>query len=138
MVQLGLNRPVIGLTLRHDRIDNFWFCLMHELAHVSLHLSESNTEFYDDLEVEAHEDPREQQADDLAMEALIPSGVWLESPASELRTPEAVEDLASQLGIHPAIVAGRIRYESKSYRILSQLIGYKQVRPCFPEIDWNR
>ena len=31
-------RPVIGLTLRYDRIDNFWFSLMHELAHVSLHL----------------------------------------------------------------------------------------------------
>jgi hypothetical protein len=26
--------PVIGLTLRYDRLDNFWFCLLHELAHV--------------------------------------------------------------------------------------------------------
>ena len=30
--------PVIGLTLRHDRIDNFWFCLLHELAHLGCHL----------------------------------------------------------------------------------------------------
>ena len=30
--------PVIGLTLRYDRIDNFWFCLLHELAHVGRHL----------------------------------------------------------------------------------------------------
>lgn len=137
MVQLGLNRPVVGLTLRHDRIDNFWFCLMHELAHVALHLSESNTEFYDDLDVEAHNDHCEQEADDSAREALIPGDVWRKSSASQLRTPEAVEDLASQLGIHPAIVAGRIRYESKSYRILHQLVGYRRVRPCFPEIDWN-
>ena len=27
--------PVIGVTLRYDRIDNFWFCLCHELAHVA-------------------------------------------------------------------------------------------------------
>ena len=31
--------PVIGLTIRHDRLDNFWFTLMHELAHIALHLS---------------------------------------------------------------------------------------------------
>jgi len=37
-LRLGNVRPVIGLTLRYDRIDNFWFCLLHELAHVGLHL----------------------------------------------------------------------------------------------------
>ncbi|HBZ58593.1 MAG TPA: hypothetical protein DEO49_05545, partial [Sutterella sp.] len=26
--------PVIGMTLRFDRVDNFWFVLRHELAHV--------------------------------------------------------------------------------------------------------
>ena len=26
--------PVIGMTLRFDRIDNFWFVLRHELEHV--------------------------------------------------------------------------------------------------------
>lgn len=31
-------RPVVGLTLRYDRLDNFWFTLLHELAHVRLHL----------------------------------------------------------------------------------------------------
>ena len=30
--------PVIGLTLRYDRLDNFWFVLLHELGHVFLHL----------------------------------------------------------------------------------------------------
>ena len=31
-------RPVIGVTLRYDRLDNFWFVLLHELGHVFLHL----------------------------------------------------------------------------------------------------
>ena len=26
--------PVIGMTMRHDRIDNFWFVLRHECEHV--------------------------------------------------------------------------------------------------------
>jgi HTH-type transcriptional regulator/antitoxin HigA len=32
--------PVIGLTIRYDRLDNFWFCLLHEAAHVSQHLGD--------------------------------------------------------------------------------------------------
>jgi HTH-type transcriptional regulator / antitoxin HigA len=31
---LNENSPTIGLSLRHDRIDNFWFVLRHELEHV--------------------------------------------------------------------------------------------------------
>ena len=29
---------MIALTLRHDRLDNFWFTLFHEVMHVVLHL----------------------------------------------------------------------------------------------------
>lgn len=31
-------RPVIGLTIRGNRADEFWFCLLRELAHVALHI----------------------------------------------------------------------------------------------------
>jgi len=58
--------PVIGLTLRHDRIDNFWFTLIHELAHLSLHLDNESSIFYDDLDMEAEDDPREREANYLA------------------------------------------------------------------------
>ena len=43
------DHPVIGLTLRYDRLDNFWFTLMHELAHISLHFNQDLSSFYDDL-----------------------------------------------------------------------------------------
>ena len=39
-------RPVVGMTLRYDRIDNFWFVLFHELAHVVLHLYNGNDGVY--------------------------------------------------------------------------------------------
>ncbi len=130
-------RPIIGLTLRHDRLDNFWFCLMHELAHISLHLDEKTAQFYDDLDVESQDDPREGEADKVASEALIPEEVWRKSPASRLRTPEAVQHLAGQLRIHPALVAGRMRHQFNSYRILNQLVGHNQVRKSFPKVDWS-
>jgi len=106
---------------------------MHELIHISRHLNADLTAFYDDLDVEDKTSIQEQEADDLAGEALIPSEEWKKSPASKLRTPDAVQHLASRLRIHPAIVAGRIRHQRKSYRVLNRLVGQGQVRRLFAE-----
>lgn len=133
----GLNRPIIGLTIRHDRLDNFWYCLMHELAHIALHYDQGFTHFFDDLDVKESGDPREREADDLAANALIPEEVWKNSPAKDLPSPEAAEHLARKLRIHPAIIAGRIRREFKSYKLLSQMVGQGKVRQCFPEENWS-
>jgi|SRR5580700_4996813 HTH-type transcriptional regulator/antitoxin HigA len=124
--------PVIALTLRHDRVDNFWFVLMHELAHIWKHLNSGTSAFYDDLDVD---DPNEQEheADQIAGEALIPEDEWKRSPARNLRTPEAVEHLANKLRIHPAIVAGRIRHHYKAYRVLNRFVGHGRIRSLFSE-----
>ncbi|MDO9333718.1 MAG: ImmA/IrrE family metallo-endopeptidase [Dehalococcoidales bacterium] len=129
--------PVVGLTLRYDRIDNFWFTLMHELAHLALHLDSESSIYFDDLDIDAEEDPRESEANQLAGEALIPQEAWSKSPASRLRMPEAAEHLAKQLNIHPAIVAGRMQHEFKAYQLLSNLVGHHKVRELFPETNWR-
>lgn len=131
------DRPVIGLTLRHDRIDNFWFCLMHELAHIALHLDKNRRDFFDDLDVEPTDDPLETEADTYAGEILIPADAWASSAASKLRSAAAAESLAKKLRIHPAIVAGRIRHEFGSYRVLNQLVGHKEVRKLFTDVSWE-
>ncbi len=130
------DNPIIGLSLRYDRIDNFWFCLMHELAHVVLHKGEGINQFYDDLDVKHSEDPREREADELAGEALIPESEWQKSPARVVKSPQAVNSLANKLRIHPAIVAGRMRREFNSYQILNNLVGHNQVRRLFEGINW--
>lgn len=130
-------KPIIGLTLRHDRIDNFWFCLMHELAHLSLHLDNSDNQFYDDLDFENEENALEREADELAGEALIPHDPWRKSAASKIPSAEAAQSLAKKLDIHPAIVAGRIRHELKSYRILNNLVGHNNVRALFKDVKWS-
>lgn len=126
-----LDYPVIGLTLRHDRIDNFWFTLMHELAHVHLHLNKGVNQFYDDLDVDDQDDLRENEADVLASEALIPKVEWRKSPASKIKSPDAAQHLATKLAVHSAIVAGRIRHESKNFKILTQLVGHNKIRNLF-------
>ncbi len=135
-LRLGDGRPVIGLTLRYDRIDSFWFCLLHELAHVGRHMDhDSGDAFVDDLslsKVDAErEDPRESEADEWAAEALIPHDAWQTSTAHENPTPLSVMTLAQVLHVHPAIVAGRVRHERQNYRLLSQFVGTGQVRSQF-------
>jgi HTH-type transcriptional regulator/antitoxin HigA len=125
------NVPVIALTLRHDRLDNFWFVVMHELVHLFKHLGPDAVSFYDDLDTEDQTDPREVEADTLAGEALIPSAEWQSSPASKLRSADAANHLAQRLKIHPAIVAGRIRKAYKDYRVLSGMVGQGEVRKHF-------
>jgi HTH-type transcriptional regulator/antitoxin HigA len=134
--KLGDGTPVIGLTLRYDRLDNFWFCLLHELAHVGRHMDiDGETAFVDDLTLRdiegTRDDPKEIQADEWAEEALIPRAIWESSAVREQPTPMAVINLANALRVHPAIVAGRIRHEQKNYRLLSQFVGTGQVRPHF-------
>jgi len=130
-----LGRPVIGLTVRHNRIDNFWFSLMHELAHIALHMDAGLCQFYDDFDVEG--DRQELEADRLARDALIPPEKWESSAAKSWASPSAVKQLARDLTIHPAIVAGRMRFERNSYRILNNLVGHGEVRNHFPDVEWS-
>lgn len=135
-VLLMRTRPIIGMTIRYDRLDNFWFTLMHELAHIALHFDLQQSQFIDDLDIEATDDPIECEADQLAGEALVPTAEWKLSPASHQRSATAALHLALRLKIHPAIVAGRMRHHWKAYRLLNNLVGQNQVRKWFPNIRW--
>lgn len=135
-LRLGDGRPLIGLTLRYDRIDNFWFCLLHELAHVGLHLDyDDGAIFVDDMTLGivtgADEDRREAQADEWAAEALIPRDVWETCQVRDDPTPMAVMNLAHALHVHPAVIAGRVRHERRDFRLLSQFVGTGSVRRQF-------
>ena len=125
-LRLGDGPPVIGLTLRYDRIDNFWFTLMHELAHVCLHLkANEDNAFVDDLNMEPKD--LEKQADEAARDALIPPDLWKDSSARGNPSPMAVYNLSREAEVHMAIVAGRARYENNNYRLLSQFVGKGEV-----------
>ena len=122
--------PVIGLTLRYDRIDNFWFTLMHELVHVQRHLNQS-TQAFVDCEENTSTDVAETEADLIAGEAFIPRNLWKRSIAYRTKRAEDVVELANELRIHPALVAGRLRKETGNYRILSKLVSAAGYRDLF-------
>jgi HTH-type transcriptional regulator/antitoxin HigA len=120
--------PVIGLTLRHDRLDNFWFTLLHECVHIMRHLHTPGETFVDDTERPFDTDEKEIEANRLARDSLIPQEAWRHSDANRLKTPEAINALATDLKIHPAIVAGRIRREAGNYKLFSSMVGHRAVK----------
>jgi HTH-type transcriptional regulator/antitoxin HigA len=121
--------PIIGLTLRFDRIDNFWFTLLHEVAHLWKHVNQEET-FLDNLD-SSSEDRRELEANRIAKEALIPRVAWKRSDAYLNPSNETIDRLSRELKIHPAIIAGRLRKERENYTIFNELVGHSQVRKHF-------
>jgi HTH-type transcriptional regulator / antitoxin HigA len=121
--------PVVALTLRYDRLDNFWFVLFHELGHVFLHLYGSlRLDFFDE-EDGTGGDGVEREADKFALDHLIAEAVWKKCLSRFALTEEAVRIDAEKLGIDPSIIAGRIRKERNNYLILNGVIGSGTVRP---------
>ncbi len=123
--------PVIGITLRLDTIDNFWFTLLHEVAHVILHYRTGLASGFFDEVGNQEIDELEAEANQFASSVLIPDELWKRSPARIAKTAEPIERLAKQIGIAPAIVFGRVRMERQNYKIFSDKIGRGRVRKQF-------
>ena len=125
-------RPVIGMTIRTDTVDNFWFTLMHELAHVTLHFSTGlAVGFYDQTDQETSVDEQEEEANRFASNLLIPEERWRRSTARIAKSAAVIERFANELGIHPAIVFGRIRKERGEWSLFANKIGRNTVRKLF-------
>jgi len=122
--------PIVAVTLRHDRLDNFWFVLFHELAHIALHFPLSDdTDYFDDIDVKCND--IESEADTFALNALLPEESWENCLSRFSLTTEMVQEEAKQLRVHPSVLAGRIRYERNNYTILNDAVGYGEVRRHF-------
>lgn len=123
--------PVIGLTLRFDRLDNFWFTLLHECVHISRHLSNPGDVFLDRIADKESNDQVEKEANRLARDLLIPRAQWKSSTLRQLPTKAGILAFAEQLGVHPSIVAGRLQWEAKNYALFADMVGRDEVCKLF-------
>jgi HTH-type transcriptional regulator / antitoxin HigA len=130
-------QPIVGLTLRYDRIDNFWFTLLHEIGHLVKHLSKGSF-IADDMSLRGTDGDSEieSEADSFAEAALLP--VDFDLDRRERVSQLDVLRYATEHSLHPAIIAGRIQYRKNNYRIFSNLVGRGEVGGCFkgfPDFD---
>lgn len=124
--------PIIALTVRHDRLDNFWFTLIHELCHLHLHLDRGQLAFFDNTEngQVLPTNGFETEANHLTRQVLIPEAVWAAEKGNLIDDPkpDALIKFAERLHRSPAIVAGRVRWETGNYTIFADLLGSGAVR----------
>ena len=112
---LNKSSPAIAISLRFDRIDNFWFTLKHELRHLANRDSLDNTPVIDiDLLSDNgnDDDPVEKRANEEASEFLVPQAELKHFIArtSPLYSTERVRGFAHRIGVHPGIVVGRLQH----------------------------
>lgn len=117
--------PVVIYTGRYKRIDNFWFTVAHEIAHVLKHLGPDCPFILDNLK-DGHVDELEMEANRLASEWLkYPEAVsWVQSNRGAYVSSSLVNDCAVEYGIHPALVIGALAHEKEvGYNRLHQFNG---------------
>ena len=112
---LDASSPVIALTLRFDRIDNFWFNLMHELRHVANKDGQNGNVIIDENlgaeNSEAGDKPEfERVADSEAAEAIIPAAAFNDFTlrVAPLYSEVRIAGFAARIGVHPGIVVGQL------------------------------
>lgn len=119
--------PAIGLTVRHNRLDNFAFTVMHELGHVFLHLVNNNTAEFIDLDKnfainEYKKSVAEKEANEFSRNALINSDSWDEFINENPVFDEiAIREFAHKQKVNPAIVQGRFCFETNMYKVRSDI-----------------
>jgi len=110
--------PAIALTIRHNRIDNFAFTVMHEIGHIALHLSKNKHTEFIDFHKDRHESIAEKEANLFAINKLIPESIWNKIALYEFPiNDDIILDLGLRFKINPAIIQGRICFEIDSYAI---------------------
>lgn len=119
---LSKTNPVVTLTGRYDRVDNFWFTLAHEISHVILHLPKDTKRdlvFMDDTNSGLNS-KKEHEANRMAEKVLLQNRIleFFEEYIGYI-TEEKVGEFSSIYKIHPSIVVGILAFNQKvSYSTL--------------------
>lgn len=106
---LNESQPVIGMSLRLDRIDNFWFVLRHEIEHVLNGDASVDTDLQPDLNTlsEQEEKANKAAASFVVVPKIMDDFIARKSP---LFSKTRIENFARIVGVHPGIIVGQLQY----------------------------
>lgn len=118
---LNENQPVIGMSLRFDRIDNFWFVLRHEIEHVL------NNDASIDSDLQANEtsvSEQEMRANAAAAGFGVAPKIMEDFIARKgpLISRTRVVNFSQLVGVHPGIVVGQLQRRLDRYSLLRPLL----------------
>jgi HTH-type transcriptional regulator / antitoxin HigA len=108
--------PVIAMSLRFDRVNNFWFVLRHEIEHI---LNEDglvvDIELPEALQRKDALPPEEVRANNAASEFLVPTDE-LDNFITRVRplySEQRILLFAKRIGVHPGVVAGQLQFREE-------------------------
>lgn len=120
---LSRTKPVIGMSLTHDRIDNFWFVLRHEIEHVLNGDGKDGAIIDNELEgAPANISEQEQRANEAAADFCVPRADMDDFMARKgpLFTDDNIRRFARTLNVHPGLVAGQLRRRQGKYGLYTK------------------
>jgi HTH-type transcriptional regulator/antitoxin HigA len=145
---LDANSPVIGMSCRFDRIDNFWFVLRHECEHmIHAHGLSPNKRQVAMLDAElegerAGTGPNIAQEERMANEAAANFCVSKEALQKfyKLKNPfyseRDVIGFANTLGVHPGLVVGQLQRKTERYDLFrNYLIKVRSIVTQTARVD---
>lgn len=105
--------PVIAMSLRYDRVDNFWHTLMHELDHIK-HAEGMNQPIIDVdiLNFESEEKPAiEIRANEAAANCLVSHDemTGFIARVSPIFSDDTILGFAKRIHVHPGIIIGQLQ-----------------------------
>jgi len=144
---LDKSTPVIALSLRFDRIDSFWFTLLHESDHVKnrhgLEEPVLDVDLVGDEALPSSGKPEiERKADEFASEFLIKKAELDKYIARvhPLYSTNKILVYAQRMNVHPGIVVGRLQYRGKVpySHFRDQLVKIRHIIiPCALTDGWG-
>lgn len=111
------NTPVIALSLRYDRVNNFWFVMRHEIEHILNRdgLVSVDVELTEQIQRKETLPPEETRANNAAAEFLVPKAE-LESFITRVRplySEQRISLFAKRIGVHPGLVVGQLQFRDE-------------------------
>lgn len=124
---LAEREPVIALTLRYDRVDNFWFVLLHELAHIY----RGHENVYVDRVEGQDADEAEAEANAYSRDWLVPAEAYQSFVENSFLGFDDNDILrfSTEIRRHPGIVIGRLQRDN--------LLPYSKGRHYLEKIKWH-
>lgn len=119
--------PLIQLTGRYKRNDNFWFTFFHEAGHILLHGKKDI--FLENIDYSAKDNQKEKEADNFAIKWTLSKEEQEEILKRFRITEDDVIEFAEKFNTHPAIIIGRLQHEG--------LVPYSLGRQFFEPVEFE-